>query len=104
MSTSLAIGLAGIGIAAALTSDRLRGAGDTHRKRLEVELSIVRDRADQSLHGPCAVRRRDLQRGIQALARADAHVEWVGDMSSEVEVAYDALMIAQREWQSDCDP
>jgi len=99
---SLAIGLSGIGIAALLSNDKLRGTSKQHDVRLRDSVATVHRLANESLTGPCKIRKRKIIYALNELAVAHANDEWVG-VDEEVEIAFDALMIAQRNWQASCE-
>lgn len=97
---TLAIGLAGLGLAA--TIGRLRGSKIVHEQLMQDKLEKVMKIADKSLRTKlCLPRKRELIRGVEQLAKASAHRRWAedGDLYDQ---AWDALSIAAREWQVDC--
>lgn len=100
---TLAIGLAGLGLAAGI--GRLRGTNAQHRKALARRnarsMKLVEESFNESI---CAKRRRLMVKATTEFARADTNRLWIGDGEddSQVAEAFDALSLGIREYQKDC--
>jgi hypothetical protein len=82
--------------------NRLRGSPAAHAARTRARIAKAMTMAQKSLqHSACIPRKRTLIRAMRELARADENAEWAAD-PEQLDMAFDAVMIAAREWQSDC--
>jgi hypothetical protein len=82
--------------------DKLRGSPAAHEARTRARIAKAVTMAQKSLQASaCLPRKRTLIRAMRELARADENSEWGGDRE-QLDMAFDAVMLAMREWQTDC--